>query len=167
MAKKKLKATHVKCTTYKKYEKAQSVLANAQYLQAKDEFLSKFALCEIACKSVIEYYKKAQDESIDIKEIKLDMRSIPAAFAKFNYDIDRHILTDIFSASKNRGQKSAKKLRDCIVHALSEEDILEVINRKAYLYSVMDSFLNIIKEGQEQDIQTQEAADAERVLMLV
>lgn len=95
------------------------------------------------------------------------MRSIPAAFAKFNYDIDRHILTDIFSASKNRGQKSAKKLRDCIVHALSEEDILEVINRKAYLYSVMDSFLNIIKEGQEQDIQTQEAADAERVLMLV
>lgn len=167
MAKRKLKATHVKRTTYKKYEKAQSVLTNVQYLHAKDEFLSKFALCEIACKSVIEYYKKAQDESVDIKEIKLDMRSIPAAFAKFNYDIDRHILTDIFGASKKRGQKSAKKLRDCIVHALSEEDILEVIDRRAYLYSVMDSFLSVIKEGQEQDTQTQEATDAERVLMPV
>ena len=165
MAKRKLKSAHVKRTTYRKFEKAQSVLTNFQYVQAKDEFLSKFALCEIVCKSVIEYYKKAQDESVDIKEIKLDMRSIPSAFAKFNYDIDRHILTEIFGASKKRGQKSAKKLRDCIVHALSEEDILEVIDRRVYLYSVMDSFLNIIKEGQEQDTQTQEAADAERVLM--
>ena len=56
MAKRKLKATHVKRTTYKKFEKAQTVLTTFQYVQAKEEFLSKFALCEIACKSVIEYY---------------------------------------------------------------------------------------------------------------
>lgn len=161
MAKRKLKAVHVKRTTYKKLEKAQSVLTNSQYIQAKDEFLSKFALCEIACKSVIEYYKKAQDESVDIKEIKLDMRSIPAAFAKFNYEIDRHILTDIFGASKKRGQKSAKKLRDCIVHALSEEDILEVIDRRNDLYSVMDSFLDIIEE---ENMQTQRT-DSNRELV--
>lgn len=154
----------MKRTTYKKFEKAQSVLTNSQYVQAKDEFLSKFALCEIACKSVIEYYKKAQDESMDIKDIKLDMRSIPAAFAKFHYDIDKHILTDIFGASRIRKKKSAKKLRDGIVHALSEEDILEVIDRRTFLYSVMDSFLNIIKEVQKQDTQIQEKVDAEREL---
>jgi len=167
MAKKKLKEAHVKRTTYKKYEKAMTVLNDSQYVQAKNEFLAKFTLCEIACKSVIEYYKKTQDESIDVKEIKLDMRSIPAAFAKFNYNIDKHILTAIFGASKKRGQKSAKKLRDCIVHALSEEDILEVINRKTHLYSVMDSFLNIIKEGQEEETQMQETTDDERILIPV
>lgn len=164
---KKVKTAHVKRTTYKKIEKAQSVLTNCQYVQAKDDFLSKFELCEIACKSVIEYYKKTQDKSVDIKEIKLDMRSIPAAFAKFNYDMDRHILTDIFGASTKRGQKSAKKLRNCIIHALSEEDIIEVINRRTYLYSVMDSFLNIIKDGQETDSQMRETTEAERALMLV
>ena len=153
MAKRKLKAAYVKRNTYKKFEKAQSVLTNIQYVQAKDEFLSKFSLCEIACKSVIECYKKAQGENAKINEIKLDMRSIPAAFAKFNYDIDRHILTDIFGASKKRGQKSAKKLRDCIIHALSEDDIIEVINRRLVLFSTMNSFLDIIKKGQESNMQ--------------
>lgn len=167
MAKRKLKVAHVKRATYKKFEKALSVLTNSRYVQVKDEFLSKFALCEIACKSVIEYYKKAQDESVDIKDIKLDMRSIPAAFSKYNYDIDRRILTTIFGSDKKRGKKSAKKLRDCIVHALSEEDILEVIARKEYLYSVMDTFLTIIKEGQEQDTQAQESTDNAKALLLV
>ena len=153
MAKRKLKAAYVKRNTYKKFEKAQSVLTNIQYVQAKNEFLSKFALCEIACKSVVECYKKAQGENAKINEIKLDMRSIPAAFAKFNYEIDRHILTDIFGASKKRGQKSAKKLRDCIIHALSEDDIIEVINRRLVLFSTMNSFLDIIKKGQESNMQ--------------
>ena len=83
MAKRKLKEAYVKRATYKKYEKSMAILNNPIYVQVKDEFLAKFTLCEIACKSVIDYYKKTQNESADIKEIKLDMRSIPFAFAKF------------------------------------------------------------------------------------
>lgn len=150
MAKRKLKAEHVKRTTYKKFEKAQSVLNNVQYVQTKDEFLSKFTLCEIACKSVIEYYKKAQNKEVDPKDTKLTMTCIPAAFSMFHYEVDGHILTDIFGSSKKRGQKSAKKLRDGIIHALSEEDIKEVIARKEYLFSAMDAFLAIIESANSQ-----------------
>ena len=154
----------MKRATYKKYEKSMAILNNPIYVQVKDEFLAKFTLCEIACKSVIDYYKKTQNESADIKEIKLDMRSIPFAFAKFHYDIDKHILSDIFGASKKRGQKSAKKLRDCIIHALSEEDIREVIDRKDYLYSNMDAFIAVISDGQEPPFLSTEAEDEKAVM---
>ena len=75
------------------------------------------------------------------------MKSIPAAFNKFGYEIDNHILGSIFGGSKKRGQKSAKKLRDCIVHSLSEEDIKEVIERKDSLYSSMNAFLLFIERA--------------------
>ncbi len=127
------------------------VLANAQYMQAKDEFLSMFVLCEIACKSVIEQYKKAINETVELNSIKLDMRSIPPAFSLFQYEIEKHILSSIFGASKKRGKKSAKKLRDGIVHNLSEEDIKEVMDRKEELLEHMNAFLKTIAEDYRQE----------------
>lgn len=76
------------------------------------------------------------------------MRTIPNAFDKFQYNIERHILTIIFSSENNQGKKSAKKLRDGIIHALSEDDIKEVIDRKEYSFKNMDLFLELIGENQ-------------------
>jgi superfamily II DNA or RNA helicase len=148
LAKKKLKANNVKVTTFKRMKKALTVSSNLEYAKAKEEFLSKFTLCEISCKSVIEHYKKIQNYNVDSKSIKLDMRTIPNAFDKFQYNIERHILTIIFSSENNRGKKSAKKLRDGIIHALSEDDIKEVIDRKEYSFKNMDLFLELIGENQ-------------------
>ena len=50
-------------------------------------------------------------------------------------------MTTIFGASNKRGEKSAKKLRDGIVHSLCVEDMDEAFNRRMQLYQEMDKFL--------------------------
>ena len=69
------------------------------------------------------------------------MRSIPSALNDYGYDIQKHILSDIFSSGKKRGSKSAKKLRDGIMHAMNEDDLNEIIDREDFLHSRMDEFL--------------------------
>lgn len=45
-------------------------------------------------------------------------------------------------AEKKRGHKSAKKLRDGIMHAMNDDDLNEVIEREEFLYGRMDEFLS-------------------------
>lgn len=110
----------------------------------KDEFLEKFMLCEAACKEILSAYFKEKGKSINNSSIKLDMVSIPSAMKKAGYPLSKALLTGIFGASRTRGKKSAKKLRDGIVHSLSKEDINEVIDRRMQLHKMMDEFLSVM-----------------------
>lgn len=145
MKQQRKKTANVKKVATDKLSMAEKTLSNPQYISAKNDFLTLFTLCEITCKTIIVNYKKLQKEKIDVKNIKLDMRTIPHAMQTFNINIDKRILTKIFSANEQRGNKSAKKLRDGIIHALNTEDISEVISRQKELYDVMNTYLSFFK----------------------
>lgn len=84
-------------------------------MQKRRAFINKFVQCEIACKHIVESYKRHKKDLKPGEYVTLDMRHIPAAMTTYGYDIPKHILSDIFSDSKKRGKKSAKKLRDGIM----------------------------------------------------
>ena len=152
MKQKRKKATNVKRVATDKLSKAEKILLNPQYMSAKNEFLTLFTLCEITCKTVIEHYKKLHKNEKSANDIRLDMRTIPHAMQAFNIDIEEHTLTKIFSANNQRGNKSAKKLRNGIIHALNAEDISEVISRQEELYEVMNTYLSHFRPPKSDDI---------------
>lgn len=127
-------------TVCKDVEKAELILNNPQYTQAIIDFLSKFVVCEIACKAIL--------AGAGMKNDKLNMKSIKSAVKKLNYGIEYAVLRSIFGSYKIRGSKSAKKLRDGIAHSLAENDIKEVIERKEDLFKYMDTFLDVVKKKQ-------------------
>lgn len=110
-------------------------------------FIDRFTLCDLSCKTILEYYKKVKrQEAGDIKLV-LDMRIIPHAFAWAGINVDRNVLNRIFGGSKSfktRGTKSAKKLRDGIVHAMNTEDLQEMLDRQDELMSLMDVYLGVM-----------------------
>ena len=117
-----------------------------EYLHQRIKFIDKFTLCDVTCKTVLEAYKKLKKASNEEIKLALDMRVIPYAFAMFDIEIDRNVLNRIFGGSKifkRRGSKSAKKLRDGIIHAMNSEDLAELYDRYQELMQTMDIYLNL------------------------
>ena len=71
----------------------------------------------------------------------MQIKVIVAACHHAGLSISDDVRYSLFSAMKNRGSRSAKKLRDAIVHSLSINDIKEVNSRFKGLDSDMDAFL--------------------------
>lgn len=139
VAKKKISVTRKNASN--KLKKAQLLMEDDMRMQKRKAFINKFVLCEIACKHIIEAYKRHKKDLKPGEHVTLDMRFIPAALNAYGYDIPRHILSDIFSGGKKRGSKSAKKLRDGIMHAMNEDDLTEIVDREDFLHNRMDEFL--------------------------
>lgn len=109
------------------------------------EFIDKFTLCDLVCKAVLETYEKAKGTYKPGSYLVLSMRSIPSAMNFLGLSIPQHILGGIFGGTgiyKKRNSKSAKKLRDGIVHGMNKEDVNEVVTRNADLNNLMDTFLS-------------------------
>lgn len=125
------------------------VARNAIYdytMEERREFLDKFIVCEVVCKTIIEYYQKETKKKQN-GYITLNMKTISAAMNHFSLAIPNHILNGVFGGSgnyKKRGTKSAKKLRDGIMHAASKEDAIEVYDRRFELNDLMDDFLTYL-----------------------
>lgn len=64
----------------------------------------------------------------------------------FNYNIDENTLKCLFSSNEKKNEMSAKKIRDNILHKLSEKSISEVIERFDELDDYMNQFLALFSE---------------------
>lgn len=147
MAKKK-KHIYFLNQTKQRLSAAKFVLADMGVLNFRRDFIDKFTLCDLTCKVAIEYYKNSKGEYKPNEHAKLDMRIIPSAMYYLQIPIEKHILNSIFGGSgkyKKRGAKSAKKLRDGIVHGMNENDIKEVVSRYEELNKTMNEFLSFFE----------------------
>lgn len=123
------------------------------------QFLDDFVLCEIVCKAVLALYKKNNKTYSSDKDLRLDMKEIPAALKYAGYNVDNDILSNIFAGSGNyrrRGTKSAKLLRNGIIHNLSETDVVEMCNRFEHLHNTMNAFLSHFRGSLQEQQNTQE-----------
>lgn len=118
-------------------------LDKANNRAAKDQFIEKFVLCEIATKNVLSYYRKVNGKEKDVENIEMGLNTIKAALCHAQYDVDNEMLEKMFKAKKKRGERSARDLRNGIVHDLMIPDIQEVIRRKDELFNLMDRYLEI------------------------
>ena len=124
--------------------KAKTILENIAICTAKNDFIEKFILCEVAYKILLKEYKINRNEPYTKENLTLKMNQIQSVLKFFNIEIESNTLNRIFSSKeKLRGQNSAKLLRNGIIHSLDNGDILEVFHRQNELHSYMNSFLHI------------------------
>ena len=124
--------------------------------QLRYAFLDKYILCEETCKTVLmDYFLKENKKTVKADDIKLNLSQIVPAFKLAKIPVDKEVLEKIFGAETIRGSKSAKKLRNGIVHAMNKNDILEVQSREQELFEYMDEYIRCIG--------TQESAKKEAV----
>jgi len=124
--------------------KVKTILENTAVCMAKNDFVEKFILCEIAYKTLLREYKISRNERYTEEKLTINMKQISSVLRFFSIQIESNILSHIFSSKeKRRGQKSAKLLRNGIVHSLDAGDMLEVFRRQNELQSYMNSFLYV------------------------
>lgn len=124
-----------------------SVIEDAANLAKKSDsciakFLFKYISCEMTCKQIIRCV-----DGTELKEIKMDVRTIKRCFKTYGIEIDSMLLNFLFSASSKKGIKSCKVLRDEIVHGLLKGTIEEIESRFAFLDNHMDKYLKIFKSS--------------------
>lgn len=142
--KKKTKPKFALTITKRRLNAARSEAMDVTSKDIRRDFMDKFTLCDVTCKSVLEFYNKAKGTYTPGTFTNLNMRIIPSAMNYLGLSIPQYVLNGVFGGSgqyKKRGTKSAKKLRDGIVHGMNKEDIREVVNRNVDLNNIMDSFL--------------------------
>ncbi len=110
----------------------------------KDQFLEKFILCEIPTKLVMKYYYSQKGEAKEVDSIEMAYPTIIAALKKSGYDPDEDMLKKVFKADEKRGEKSARDLRNGIVHDLNVKDLMEVMDRKNELFKLLDDYYEFL-----------------------
>ena len=110
----------------------------------KDAFLEKFILCEIPTKAALQFYYAQTGEPKDVETVEMAYTTIRAALKKSGYEPDDEILKKVFKANEKRGERSARDLRNGIVHDLNVKDIMEVIARKDELFKLLDDYYEFL-----------------------
>lgn len=141
--------TNVKKQVSKRLTGVNSLLSNSQVRRNKNIFLEKYMQCELACKLLLVGYhqKKESQKTVEYKEEKIRFLSVKAACQDAGVTVPEDVIRRVFSSDDKRGAKSAKKLRDSIVHEMSVQDIKEVNQRFTDLCEDMDAFLDVFKSA--------------------
>ena len=125
----------------KRIKQIEALLSNPTTRASKESFLEKYIKCELACKLIIVEYETAKKKTVSYDEVKMHFQVIVAACHHVGLSVSDDILRRLFSTSEKRGHRSAKTIRNAIVHKLSVNDIKEVNSRFTALDSDMDAFL--------------------------
>lgn len=145
MAKKKLsEEQNIRIKARQKVVSRREFLNQLNNRAIKDQFIEKFVFCEIAIKTVIRDYYKIQRSEKETENIKMGLPTIKAALKHAQYDVRNENLEKIFKAKKRRGERSARDLRNGIVHDLTEPDLQELIKRKNELFRLLDDFTTLL-----------------------
>ena len=108
-------------------------------------FLERYIECEVAGKELIVAHKADSKSPVKYDDITMHFSTIKSAVKYASMDIDDNSLSRIFSSEKTKGKKSAKHLRNNIVHRMPKGDIQEVHQRYSQLMNDMGMFLNAVR----------------------
>ena len=114
----------------KKLQKLEEYIS--AYQENKDilvSFIEKYIECEICYKALLLAYRTEKKQDIKESSLKINLADAKKIMVHFNYNIDENTLKCLFSSNEKKNEMSAKKIRDNILHKLSEKAISEVIER--------------------------------------
>ncbi len=127
----------------------------AQLSQAGGSELSLFLLHYFTCETIAKIMQGSNKKQAPGKALRgsVDLRRLNPAMKHFGLKMSKAALERIFNPSKVRVQaRSARKLRDKIVHEMSGDDIAEVDKRGQKLTHDMSKFLTIVEHSANQSL---------------
>ena len=132
----------IKETAKNKLKVIEQLFKNESINYNFNKFIEKYILCENMYKLLLISYKQSRNEIINMNSLKVSMNTAPSVMKYAQIEIEKEILSKIFSADDIRNNKSCKKLRDALNHKINVEDIYEINNRYDELINYMEIFLN-------------------------
>ncbi|MBR0343420.1 MAG: hypothetical protein IJH64_14450 [Oscillospiraceae bacterium] len=108
-------------------------------------FLEKYMECEVVCKELIVENRAKSRNPVKYDDVEIVFGSVQAAVRNASMKIDENTLKRIFTANTKKGERSAKKLRDAIVHKMPNSELKEVNRRYKELMKDMKAFLRAVK----------------------
>lgn len=143
MAKKGIKQNR-KARAASRVNQVVSKLKNPTTREHLNTFLIKYILCEIASKEMIVGYRCDTGNPINYEDVKMRITEIRCATNYYVLGLSEDLLKRLFFYDKVDGHRSAKKLRDSIVHSMTISNISEVDSLYSQLIKDMDEFLNAV-----------------------
>ena len=107
-------------------------------------FLEKYIECEVVCKELIVSYKATTKNPVNYDDVEIKLQTVKSAVYSKSLKIEENTLHRIFDATTTKGRRSAKKLRDAIVHRMPNSELKEVHHRYKDLMNDMKVFLSAI-----------------------
>ena len=109
-------------------------------------FLEKYFLSEIATKEMLVGYQTAKGEHLEYGKAEMHYDDIKNAFKHYNLGLSEELIKRLYLGKAPKGVKrSAKKLRDSLVHGMTVQNITEVDDRYNQLITDLDAFLKVSK----------------------
>lgn len=124
-------------------DRLQGLLSDRMAMELVEQFKSKFSVCEIVYKIILEehqFRKKGERPSRMI----ISMNQVPFALEFAGYNFDKNLLSKLFASKTRVGNRSAKDLRNSLTHSLKQSAVNELTERFAELNGYMDAFLEVI-----------------------
>ena len=105
-------------------------------------FITEYFLCEMASKEMLVGYKESIGKPIKYEAANMHLRVLKPTFTHYGIGIGDDVRNRLFSSNA----KSAKKIRDSLVHGISKKN-LELLNQQyTQLTADMRLFLNMVLE---------------------
>lgn len=132
--------------TKSEIERLEQISGDVETIQLLDSFKNKFNICESAYKVILFEHQKAKGKDVKMKKLKIDMKQVPYALNFAGYTFDSNLLNELFGSNSNiNGCKTVKILRDSITHSINQQSVNETKDRAEELFGYMDTFLDTIK----------------------
>lgn len=123
----------------------QSAKANASYAHTVCCFLEKYIICEYCYKVLLKEYRIAKEKDSKPSSLNINVQEIKKVLSFAGITISDQIIDAIFSSNDKNGQRSAKKLRDNIVHQLHDSSLRESVDRFEELSTAMKLFTDSLR----------------------
>ncbi|MBO5609492.1 MAG: hypothetical protein J5929_03810 [Eubacterium sp.] len=132
--------SNLKRKTYNELLRLENIINNTDDISKINLFKNYFNVCESVYKVVLKRLTDKKD-----KDLKLDMREIPAAMKYAGYIVDINLLKRLFGSKKLNGKNTAKLLRNSVTHGINERAVIEILERWNELFDDMNDFLNLVR----------------------
>lgn len=123
------------------------ILLDSKTIELIEKFKSKFQICEILYKFILEKYNIDHDKNVEKEKLKLKANQAKPALKYVNFSLEDDLVNRLFGSESHVGKRSIKKIRDSLTHNLTDSAIEELKSRKDELFSDMDYFLDTIESA--------------------
>lgn len=128
-------------------DRLNKILLDSNTIELIEKFKSKFQICEILYKLILEKYNIDHGKDIARDKIKLNVNQVKLALKYVNFSLENDIINRLFGSESHVGKRSIKKIRDSLTHNLNNSAIDELKSRKNEIFNDMDYFLKMIESA--------------------
>lgn len=128
-------------------DRLNKILLDSNTIKLIEKFKSKFQICEILYKLILEKYNIDHGKEGGRDKLKLNVNQVKPALKYVNFSLESDIINRLFGSESHAGKRSIKKIRDILTHNLTNSAIDELKNRKNEIFNDMDYFLKMIESA--------------------